>query len=61
MATQAHLDGNKRYLAKLDHVTLRLPGGTKEKIMQYAASKGKSLNAYIVSLIEADIGKLTDE
>ena len=32
MATKAHLEGNKRYLEKLDHITIRVQGGTKEKI-----------------------------
>lgn len=61
MATKAHLEGNKRYLAKLDNVTLRVPGGAKDKIKEYAAQRGLSVNAYIVALIEADMGKLTDE
>ncbi len=61
MVTKAHLEGNKRYLEKLDHYTLRLPGGTKEKIMQHAKENGKSLNAYLLGLIEADMGKLTKE
>ena len=59
MATKAHLEGNKRYLEKLDHYTIRLPGGTKEKIMRHAKENGKSLNAYIIGLIEADMGALT--
>jgi predicted HicB family RNase H-like nuclease len=58
MATKAHLEGNKRYLEKLDQCTLRLPGGSKDKIKAHAQSKGLSLNAYIVSLIEMDMGKL---
>ena len=58
MATKAHLEGNKRYLEKLDQCTLRRPGGSKDKIKAHAQSKGLSLNAYIVSLIEMDMGKL---
>ena len=61
MATKAHLEGNKRYLEKLDHYTIRFPGGAKEKIMQHAKESGKSLNAYIIGLIEADMGKLSAE
>ena len=60
MATKAHLEGNKRYLEKLDQCTLRLPGGSKDKIKAQAQSKGLSLNAYIVSLIEMDMGKLEE-
>lgn len=55
MATKAHLEGNKRYLEKLDHITIRVQGGTKEKIKAHAQQKGMSLNAYIVDLIERDM------
>lgn len=57
MATKAHLEGNKRYLEKLDHITIRVQGGTKEKIKARAQQEGMSLNAYIVGLIEKDMGK----
>ena len=55
MATKAHLEGNKRYWEKLDHITIRVQGGTKEKIKAHAQQKGMSLNAYIVDLIERDM------
>lgn len=55
MATKAHLEGNKRYLEKLDHITIRVQGGTKEIIKAHAQQKGMSLNAYIVDLIERDM------
>ena len=55
MATKAHLEGNKRYLEKLDHITIREQGGIKEKIKARAQQKGMSLNAYIVDLIEKDM------
>lgn len=57
MATKAQLEANKRHLAKLDQYTLRFPGGMKEKIKAHAQSKGMSLNAYIVGLIEKDMGR----
>lgn len=57
MATKAHLEGNKRYLEKQDQFTLRLPGGSKEKIKAYAQTKGMSLNTYIIGLIEGDMGE----
>ena len=56
MATQAKLEGNKRYLEKLDDIKLRGPKGQREHIKAYAESKGFSLNAYIVHLIESDKG-----
>ena len=55
MASKAQLEANKRHLAKLDQYTLRLPGGMKDKIKAHAQSKGMSLNAYIVALIERDM------
>lgn len=61
MATKAQIEATKRYLEKQDQYTLRLPGGTKDKIKAHAQEKGMSLNAYIVGLIEADMGKLPEE
>lgn len=61
MATKAHLDGNKRYMAKLDRGVFYVPKGTLDKIKKYAQESGKSLNAYIIGLIEADMGKLSEE
>ena len=55
MATKAHLEGNKRYLEKLDHITIRVQGGIKEKIKARAQQKGMRLNANIVDLIEKDM------
>ena len=55
MATKAHLEGNKRYLEKQDHFTLRMPQGAKGKVKAHAESKGMSLNAYINDLIEKDM------
>ena len=57
MATKAHLEGNKRYLEKLDHITIRVQGGTKEKIKARAQQEGMSLNAYIVGLSDKIWGK----
>ena len=53
MATQAHLEGNKRYMAKLDRGVFYVQKGNLEKIKAHAKDNGKSLNAYIVGLIEA--------
>lgn len=39
-----------------DRVLLLLPKGSKDKIKAHAQSKGMSLNAYIVALIEKDMG-----
>ena len=62
MATKSHLEGNKRYPEKLDRIAFYLDKCGKEKIKARAAETGAgSINAYIVSLIEADMGKLSDE
>lgn len=55
MATKAHLEGNKRYLEKQDNIMIRVPKGKKAKIKQWAETKGKSLNKYIVDLIDKDM------
>ena len=61
MAKQAHLERNKRYMAKLDRGVFYVQKGNLEKIKAHAKENGKSLNAYIVGLIEADMGKLSGE
>lgn len=55
MATQAQLKSNARYHAKLDDIKVRVPKGMREKYKTHAESKGKSLNALIVELLEADM------
>jgi len=40
-----------------DRFTLRMDKGEKENIKQHAAEQGKSLNAYIIDLVNADIQK----
>lgn len=57
MATKAHLEGNKRYLEKQDTILIRVPKGKKAKIQNHAQSKDKSLNKYIVDLIDEDMKK----
>lgn len=42
---------------KRDKLTLNLPLGDKDRYKQYAESKGKSLTALIVELIENDMRK----
>jgi len=54
-ATKAHLEGNKKYLSKLDRGVFYTPKGGLEKIKAHAGRKGMSLNAYINSLIEKDM------
>ncbi|MEE0982214.1 MAG: antitoxin [Acutalibacteraceae bacterium] len=48
----------KKYLAeKTDDIRVRVPKGKKDEYKSHAQSKGMSLNAYIIGLIEADIKK----
>ena len=42
---------------KRDKLTLNFPKGTKDRYRAYAESKGISLTALIVELIEADMNK----
>lgn len=55
--TKAQAQANGKYLAKFDDIKIRVPKGEREKWQAHAASKGKSLNAYIIDLVEADIQK----
>ncbi len=57
MATQAQLKANARYHEKLEDIKVRVPKGEREKYKQYAESVGKSLNALIIELLEADMNK----
>lgn len=57
MATKAQLEGNKRYLAKLDDIRIRVPKGQKAEIKAHAESRGESLNGYVVRAIRERMGK----
>lgn len=47
-----------RYLReKVETFLVRVPKGEKEQIQAFAKAKGKSLNAYVVDLIRADMEK----
>lgn len=62
MATKAHLEGNKRYLTeKVETIAIRVPKGEKDVIKAHAAKKNKSLNAYVVDLIHADMSEVGDK
>lgn len=57
MATKAHLEGNKRYLATQEQVRFWVDKGQKDKIKAHAESKGMSMTEYIKKLIDADMNK----
>lgn len=50
----------KRYKAKLYRIPVYIPTGQREALEAHAAAQGKSLNAYIKALIEADSGLSMD-
>jgi len=48
----------QQYIKKAyDQVSLRVPKGQREKIQEHAEREGKSLNSYILQLIEKDMEK----
>lgn len=55
MATKAQLKANQKYINTLDDIKVRVPKGKKAVYKAFAESKGLSLNAYIVGLIEQDM------
>ena len=57
MLTEAQKKANNKYFERFDDIKIRVPKGKKEEYKLHAQSKGMSLNAYIISLIEADIKK----
>lgn len=48
---------NRYNKEKLDRFLVSVPKGQKAEIQAYAKAQGKSLNAYIVELIRADMNK----
>lgn len=44
-----------KYHAKLDEIKVRVPKGQREIYKSHAERKGKSLNALIIELLEADM------
>lgn len=56
--SEAQKNATLRYKAKAyDRINLDVKKGTREIYKAQAAKRGMSLNAYIVSLIEADMKK----
>ena len=61
MAVKTYQDSKDKYLKeKVDTFVLRVPKGKKDEIMEFAKSKGMSLNGYITDLIFSDMGVETD-
>ena len=45
-------EANKKYLATLDEIRIRVPKGKKDEYKAKADAEGKSLNQYIIDCIE---------
>ena len=52
MATKAHLEGNKKYLEKLDEIKVRMKKCKKDIIKAHAEKQGESLNGFINRAID---------
>ena len=52
---------NAKYHEKFDDIKIRVPKGNREKFKEFAESKGKSLNALIIELIESDMNGSQNE
>ena len=50
----------KKYMGKLDEIKIRIPKGRKADIEAHAQTKGLSVNARIVSLLQTEMN-MTDE
>lgn len=60
--TEAQARATAKYLHKFKDIKVRVPDdGTRERFQAQADRKGKSLNAYIIALIEADILKSAEK
>jgi len=55
MATDANRKAVAKYHAKLDEIKIRVPKGQRDIYKKHAESKGKSLNALLIELIEQDM------
>ncbi len=54
--SEAQKKATSKYISKAyDQISVRIPKGKREVYKAYAASKGKSLNALIVELIEFEM------
>lgn len=57
MATyQQNKEAAKRYLAKLDELKIRLPGGSKATLQAFAEQAGESVNQYTQGALLARMG-----
>ena len=50
--TQSQAQASKKYLQKMEEIKIRVPKGKKEEYRKMAAAVGKSLNQYIIDILE---------
>ena len=56
--TDASNKAVQKYISKnYDQISIRIPKGNREKYKQFAESKGKSLNAFIIQLLNDEINR----
>lgn len=55
--SDAQRKATAKYQNNQDHIRVHVPKGKKDEYKAHAQSKGMSLNAYIIGLIEADTKK----
>ena len=56
--TKATNKAVQKYISKkYDQIAIRIPKGDREKYKQLAESKGKSLNAFIIQLLNEAINR----
>lgn len=52
---EVRVRANQKYIGKKDEIKVRVPQGKKVEYQAAAASAGKSLNRYIIDLLESRI------
>lgn len=56
MVSEAQKKATSKYISKAyDQISLRITKGKREEYKKYAENQGKSLNAFIIELIEKEI------
>lgn len=60
MPTKYQETKDKYLKEKVDEFKVRVPKGQKIKIQEYAKLKGKSLNSYVVDLINNDMNDFSN-
>ena len=58
---EAQKKATMKYLKeKTDDIRIRVPKGMKDRWKEYAESQGKSLNQFIIDVVEEKIGRINE-